>query len=97
MANTYEIGNQPILRCEFTDADGVATDPTDVSCFVRVGDTTTEYAYGTDPEIEKVSTGIYTCTITITEVGTHHYRFTGEGALVAADESFFKVRQSAFD
>lgn len=81
------------MRGEFTvTATGALTDPSTVTCIVEYpGDTTDSFVYGTDSEVEQVSTGIYTCTITVEDTGSHHYRFVGTGDCVAAARTFFKV------
>lgn len=83
---TYDIGDEVRLSVAFTDADGVAADPTTVTCTVRKpdGSTLTPSATG--------SSGSYHADIQPDQTGNWHYRFAGTGALVAAEEGQFYVR-----
>jgi hypothetical protein len=57
---TRHIGQSERWVAQFKDEDGVLFDPDDVNFEVTDpdGDVTT-YVYGTDPEVTKVSTGVY--------------------------------------
>lgn len=95
---SYALGQPVFVHAQFKNENEALTDPTDVTCTITYPNgTQASFVYGTDSEVTKTSTGIYKCTIATTASGSHHYRWTGEGALVGAEESFFKVRDSAFD
>jgi len=94
---SYDVGD--VVRCTgtFTTAAGVATDPTAVNFKVRTpAGTVTTYVYGTDAELVKASTGVYTVDVPLTTTGTWAYRFYSTGTGQAAAEATFWVEQSAF-
>jgi hypothetical protein len=92
--NTYDIGDQTILRGTFTNSDGEVTDPTTVQVLVRTP-AGTETTYDGD-DITRDSEGIYSFEYQMTERGTYHYRWIGSGALVCAGEGYLKVKPSNF-
>ena len=80
----------------FTDALGVATDPSVVTLVVDKpdGTTTTTYTYGGSPALSKETTGRYYVDVTIDQAGLWAYRLAGTGTAQAADEGQFHVRKS---
>lgn len=78
-------------RVTYTDPDtGVVTDPAGVSVVIRAPDgTKTTYIYGTDNELVRESAGVYHVLITLSQVGTYKWKWTGtasEQAVVDYDE-----------
>lgn len=99
LPNSYDVGDKPRLRTNpvFKNDAGVATDPTTVTFRIRIGSgTPTVYVYGTNAQLVKAGTGDYYVDWTIAAEGRHHYRFEGTGAVIAAAEQSFNVRNSAF-
>ncbi len=97
MAETWDIGDQRRSIGAFTSAPNVPADPSAVSYFVkRPGGAVTEFAYGTDEEVVKDSTGVYHVDVTIDVAGGWSERWEGAGgAATAAGETRFQVRRSA--
>jgi hypothetical protein len=97
MPNSYDVGD--VVRCTgtFTDADGNVVDPTAVTFkFEDPSGNETSYVYGTDPEVVRVSQGVYRVDVTIDESGIWYYRFVSTGTGAAASEEFFKIRPTRF-
>lgn len=95
--NVYDKGD--LLRCSgtFTDADGIAQDPTAVFFKYKTpAGTTITYTYGTDDELVKDSNGNYHVDLDLDEVGTWSYRFYSTGTGQAAAEGQFFVQQTEF-
>lgn len=79
----------------FTNAAGVATDPTTVTLeWRRAGGATTTWVYGTDVEVVRDAAGTFHADIPIAERGLHYYRWVGTGAVQAAEEGTFLVTTS---
>jgi uncharacterized protein YfaS (alpha-2-macroglobulin family) len=92
MQTRYDNGD--LVRCTaaFTDTAGTAIDPTTVSFRVKdPAGTITTYAYGTDSELVKDSTGNYHVDIDANTDGIWAYRFSSTGAGQAAAEATFRV------
>lgn len=72
-------GEKVRARITYTDPDnGALTDPSSVSVVVRApSGTSTTYVYGVDAACSKVSTGVYQVVITLSEVGTYKWKWTG--------------------
>ena len=89
----YILGNRINIAVSFTDADGVAADPTTVTLYLKEHNATTEtvYVYPTDAEITKDSVGEYHAVVEPTTTGWWLYRWTGEGAAVGATEGSFHM------
>lgn len=95
--NAYDVGDLVRLTGTFTDADGVATDPTAITIRIKTpARVETTYTYGVDAGVERDSTGVYHIDVDITQVGTWFYRWAGTGAVKAAQENVLTVRESAF-
>ena len=73
-------------------------DPTNVR--VRIvgprGSPYHEYVYGTDPEIVKVSAGVYRTTVVCERGGEWSYRFECWGSRTGGNERKFAIRESVF-
>ena len=85
--NSYPRGNMVQLYATFTDMNGNLVDPTTVACQYVISTGSTVYNVTTT----QVSTGVYTANLTTTIAGTYTYRFTGTGAVTAAQENAFIV------
>jgi len=97
MANEYDVGDLVRVSLSFTNSSQAAADPTTVRGKLRdpSGNVTT-YVYGTDAQLVKDATGAYHFDVAVDEAGDWRYRGEGEGAVVAAGESRFHARESAF-
>lgn len=97
MPNTYDRGD--LVRCKgtFKDSSGVAIDPGVVRFKVKSpAGTTTEYVYGDDGELVRVSVGVYQADINASLSGNWFYRFESEGVGQSAAETKFFVKASNF-
>lgn len=89
--NIYKNGQKVRCSVAFT-VDGVATDPTTVTCKVKDPSwNVTTYVYGTDVALVKDSTGNYHVDVTTDENKQWYFRFEGTGTCVAVEESSFRV------
>lgn len=86
------------ITATFTDADGIAVNPTTVT-FKTMSPcrTETDYVYATDAEITRPATGYYIAQIQPGEAGVWFFRWqsTGVGTTVAT-EGRFNVQCSPF-
>ena len=93
-ALNYMVGQAVRLSAVFSNSAGTAADPTTITCKVRnPAGTIASYTPTKD------STGNYHYDVTIASDGNGEwlFRFEGTGAVTAAEESSFWVRDSAFD
>lgn len=92
IVNAYEVGQVVTLTGTFTNAAGVAADPTAITLYIKVptGAITTLTYAGSD--LTKIGTGVYTYNFAIAMSGRHWYRYVGTGAVVAASESSLDVK-----
>ena len=97
MANNYDIGDLVRMSAAFTTTSGSAADPTGLTFKLKdtTGSTAT-YVYGTDAALVKDSTGNYHVDYAPAAAGNYYYRFAGTGAVQAAGEELFSVRESEF-
>ena len=72
----------------FTDADGALADPTTVVVTVQAPDGTQ-----TTPSTTKEAVGRYSATVEPDQAGVWAYRWVGTGAVAAAEEGQFFVRE----
>lgn len=95
----YDYGDKVRCTVTFTDADGVVHDPTAVffSFFSPSDDEATTYEYSQDAQLVRVSTGVYYVDLDCDEAGPWRFRFYATGTGQAAGESYFTVKESAFD
>lgn len=95
--NEYDRGDRVRLSAAFTDADGAPADPTTITLYVLDPTrTVTPYVYPAAVEMVRDALGAYHADLTLSLEGPWYYRWTGTGAIVAAAEGRFHVRQSAF-
>lgn len=95
---SYSVGDLIRISGTFTNAAGVATDPTAV--FAKYKDPSgnvTTLTYPTDAALVKDSTGVYHVDINADEWGWWYYRFYSTGTGQAANESRFEIESSSFD
>lgn len=93
MANEYDVGD--LVRVTATFDDG-GIDPTAVQAKVRQpSGTVTTYVYGTNLELVKSSTGIYTIDVDVDAAGTWRIRFESTGSGQAAEDHEFYARTPA--
>lgn len=94
MADTWDIGDQITVVATFTDADGVLTNPTTVTCSHRSpsGVEVTGAAPTANP-----ATGVFHYTLPVfTETGPWAWRIKGTAGLIAAVEGVVTVRKTKF-
>lgn len=99
MARKYKIGQSVRSSAEFraVSAGKPLTDPTTIKFKLRdPGGTETVKTHGVDGEVVKDAVGKYHCDFTVTKKGEYWGRWTGEGALVTADEDLVEVEPSQF-
>jgi hypothetical protein len=79
MRDVFSIGEKIRARVTYTDPDTDAlTDPSSVTVVVRTpAGVLTTYTYGVDAALSKVSAGVYQVLITLSEVGTWKWKWTG--------------------
>jgi hypothetical protein len=77
--DVFAIGETVRARATYTDPDtGALTDPSSVSATLREPDgTLTTFVYNVDPELTKVSTGVYQLSIPLALVGTYKWKWVG--------------------
>lgn len=77
----------------FVNAAGTTADPTSVRLRWRMYNipTWTEWVYGVDAEIIKVSSGIYQADVPLTVAGRLLFNWNGTGAVTAAEGSSLLV------
>lgn len=99
--NHHLVGNSVVLvgSCSVADPlthEETPTDPTTVT-FVRKepDDTITTYVFGVDAEVTQLATGIFACTVTVTQAGQERWRYEGTGVCEAAAEHLFIVDASS--
>ena len=96
--NTFDIGDAPKFTASFYLAGGTtAADPDTVTFLWRTAaGVETDYVYGTDSEVAKTATGVFTFAApTVATQGKHVCRVKGTG-LTAAAELAVAVRRSSF-
>ena len=87
---SYVVGQTVTLRAEFK-VDNVLTNATSVTLDVKkpISGTTT------NPVVTNASTGVYTATVTVDEVGYWNYRWEGTGTAAGVQEGTFYIHDSA--
>ncbi len=89
----FSIGDAPTIRGTFRSSEnGPLADPTTITVIVR-----TPAGVESTSTATRVSTGIYTHTVSLTASGTWKIRFKGAGAVTKNEEIWLKVRASGFD
>lgn len=90
--DNYNAGNVAQLTATFTDLNNNLVDPTTVICIVQTPDNVkTTYTSSTTPAIVRASLGVYNLALSLVEVGTYIYRFSGTGSVIAAGFNTFSV------
>jgi hypothetical protein len=90
----YDIGDAVTMRAAFATEAGVPTNPTDVTLrTLSPAGVEATYALGS---LTALGAGVYTKTISVAESGRWFYRWLGTGAVQAAEEGDFWVRESRF-
>lgn len=84
----YDVGDEVTLTALFTDLDGVAADPSAVTCAVQHED---DEPVALTPASTVV--GTWTATVLPDQSGTWRYRWAGTGTVTAAEEGAFYVRR----
>ena len=93
MANIYDVGDLVRVTGTFTNAAGVAQDPTTVTFkYAKPSGTQTSLVYGTSILVVKSGTGVYYVDVNADEAGTWLYLWKGTGTGQSADESSFIVQ-----
>ena len=91
MINLYKQGQKVRCSVVFT-VDGVATDPSTVTCKVKnPAGTISTYVYDTDVEVVKTDVGAYYLDVVTDKKGEWNFRFEGTGTCTAVDELGFFV------
>lgn len=91
-ATPYDIGDAIELKGTFKDADEAVADPTAVFFKMLEPDgTATSYTYGADPELEKVSDGVFRVVWSAAKAGKHRWRLWGTGAVEQSESGTFEV------
>jgi uncharacterized protein YfaS (alpha-2-macroglobulin family) len=85
--NIYDVGDQVVLRGDFKDRNGAPTNPTTVTMRVRKPDGAVVIVTNAN-----VGTGAYEGTYDPPSAGEYVCRVEGTGAVKAAGETRFKVR-----
>lgn len=96
--NAYQVGDQVRLTATFANSVGTATDPTTITCLVKLRyytATATTYTYA-GATVVKDGTGIYHVDVIPTTEGIWDYRWIATGTVIAAEESAFNVPDSQF-
>ena len=97
MVSSYDIGDRVRVSLAFTDDSANPADPTTVrGRFRDPSGVVTTYVYGTDSELAKDSVGNYHFDVDPDSDGEWRYRGEGTGAVRAAAEGRFSVRDSPF-
>ena len=96
--NVYQVGDLCRVDITFKDVNGDFVDPTANSLFVtNSSGITTEYVYGTDPEITRTGVGVFYVIVELTSGGKWLYRWFSTGAGQAAEEALLMVEPSDFE
>lgn len=95
--NEYPITSAVHMSATFTNSAGNPADPTAVTFRLRLPNgTLVNYTYGTDAQLTKDSTGVYSVIYTASAAGIYTYYFRGTGAVQAGtDDTQFRVIASS--
>lgn len=95
----YFIGAEVRVTINFRNAAGTLVDPDTVTFRTySPNNTKASYVYGTDSEVQRTSTGIYTADFTPDKAGRWYYRWetTGSGTKTAVEGGDLVVQRSPF-
>lgn len=90
MNDVYDIGDEVTMQATFRNEDGDLTTPTATT--LRYMDPSGNVTVVNNAALTSGGTGIKKYAITVDEEGDWFFRFTGTGAVTAAEEGRFKVR-----
>lgn len=96
----YDVGDRTKVYTSsaFTDEDGVEVDPDVITFTIEDPSGNSEtYIYGTDAEVLRDGTGLYSIYVNLDEPGLWNYRIEAEdasGIYMGADEGSLLVRRS---
>lgn len=97
LTNRYDIGDLVRISGSFVDDAGDAANPVNVTIqYKNPSGEVTELVYGTDPEVQRPSTGEFYVDITVDEPGYWFYRIASSGIVQDAAEGQFFVKESYF-
>lgn len=95
--SVYYGGSEVKFTATFKNDDGDETDPSTIVFKIKSpNEDTDSYTYGTDSEVVRVSTGVYSYQQVVSTVGEWFYRWSGDGAVNAAIEGSIHVRPTEF-
>ena len=97
--NAYPYGSRINMKVTWRNPlNNAIVDPTGVLAKIvgPTGGVVTTYTYGADPEITKVSTGVFQTHYDCFAKGPWSYRFEASGSYVGAGERQFNIRDSVF-
>lgn len=86
---SYDVGDRVRLAVAVTNLDGDPADPTSLTLSVTTPGQTT-----VTPSVTKDATGSYHADVDVDRPGLWSYKWTGTGAIVAAESGSFHVRRS---
>lgn len=93
---SLNVGDLAHIAATFTDLDGTATDPTEVTLEIQEPDgTNTSKTWGAG-QVIRAGTGDFYFDFTVTQSGQHLYRWSASGALVGVDPGAFLVEPDQF-
>ena len=98
MNTGYIVGDKPRVKATFLEIDtNDPIDPSTVKVIVMQPDgTETTYIYGTDSEVEKISTGVYAIALLLDSSGHWKFLWKGLGTLSGAAKAVVAVRPTGF-
>lgn len=88
------------LRISFLDEDGEPVDPDTVTLKLKSPrHVITTYVFGTDAELERESTGVYTINVVPNRAGRWSFRWetTGSGTSIVQEDSFIVMASPFVD
>jgi hypothetical protein len=100
MLNHYLVGSRVVMvgSCDVVDPntdERTPTDPTAIKFTREInGGAPIIYIIG-DPEVTKLATGVWACTVEANTPGREVWRFEGSGACSAVAEDAFEVLESS--
>lgn len=90
MTSLYTPGQSAVLTVTWRDDQGALIDPVTISLALTLPDSSVvAYVYDTDPEVVRVSQGVYRVVRTVDQPGTWRWRWEATGVLADAQEGAF--------
>ena len=97
MAKQMDIGDLVRATVKFKTVAGAFVDPTTIVLRIKLpSETVTTYTYLVSVDVVRESMGIYYVDYLVAESGIHYFKWTGTGAVYAAEESSFVVVSTQF-